>query len=100
MSLIIDFDGEYVYEPDSRALKTSSSNVYKANIELSLPLGEWVYSPNSGHGLKKYLKSGAREETVESLNKEARLYLDKYEAEIVDQAISRGKSETKIKIQE
>ncbi len=100
MSLVVDFDGEYAYEPNSKVLKKSDSNVFKANIELSLSLGEWVYAPNSGHTLKKYLKRGATEEVVESLNKEARLYLGKYDAEVVKEAISRGRSETQIKIQE
>ena len=87
---IVDENGQFAVLPGT--LKTIESNhpIYKARIAIALDQGAWLYAPTKGHTLNTYKLKKASPETVESFQKEAKLYLAPYGPIVVQQMISRG----------
>lgn len=90
MSLVIE-NGQYLFKKGSRRLATSDHDVYRVLIELALDRGRWGYFPSAGHELKKFLQEKQTPETIDSLQKELKLYLKKYSPAVQEEARSRFK---------
>lgn len=85
----LDQDGRYVFKEGTRTLDDSDHPVFNARIEIDLPLGEWLYAPNNGHGLNRFKTAKQSESNVDEFKKGLRLYLKKYSPELISIISSR-----------
>ena len=98
MSSLIIENGEYAYRKNSKRLATSDNKVFQAMIELALEKGKWGYFPGAGHELRKYLRGKQTDQEIESLQKELKLYLQKYSPEVRETLRSRFKEVFRIEV--
>ena len=80
--MIVIRNGQYLTEEGTQNLVTSNHPAYQAQVEVSLPRGEWIGAPDAGLNLDKRVKQSERQ--VEEARKQIGFYLQKYSPDIRD----------------
>ena len=88
--MIIDENGTIELLDGTLKPIESVDPVYKARNALGLPLGEWLYAPDTGHNLNAYKTVKATPAKMEEFTKAVRLYLAPYGDQIVSRYLNRG----------